>query len=71
MALQVHNVCGDGTLRRTASQYTDANRADTGFIRRVPRHPGKLAVAVRVIDIADCVGVALDDELYGYRVVRI
>ena len=37
----------------------------------MPLHPDQLTVSFGIIDIADCIGIAFDDKLYGDWVVRV
>ena len=71
VAVQIHNVGGDGALRRASAQHPDLNGANTGFIGGMPLHPDQLAVAVRIVHIADGIGAAFDHKLHGDRVVRV
>ena len=71
VAVQIHDIAGDGTLRRAAAVHADGNRYDTGFRGSTPAYPRQLAVAVRVVDIADSVSPALDVKAYRYGVVRV
>ena len=71
VAVQIHNVGGDGALCRASAQHPDLNGADTGFIGGMPFYPDQLAVAVRIVHIADGIGAAFDYKLHGDRVVRV
>ena len=71
IAVQIHDITGDGALRRAAAVHADGNRYDAGFRGSTPAHPCQLAVAVRVVDIADSVSPSLDVKAYRYGVVRV
>ena len=71
VAVQIHDIAGDGTLRRAAAVHADGNRYDAGFRGSTPAHPCQLAVAVRVVDIADSVSPTLNVKAYRYGVVRV
>ena len=71
IAVQIHDIAGDGTLRRAAAVHADGNRYDAGFRGSTPAHPCQLAVAVRVVDITDSVSPALNVKAYRYGVVRV
>ena len=71
IAVQIHDIAGDGALRRAAAVHADGNRYDAGFRGSAPAHPRQLAVAVWVVDIADGISPALDVKAYRYGVVRV
>ena len=71
VAVQIHDITGDGALRRAAAVHADGNRYDAGFRGSTPAHPRQLTVAVRVVDIAYSVSPALDVKAYRYGVVRV
>ena len=71
IAVQIHDITGDGALRRAAAVHADGNRYDAGFRGSTPAHPRQLAVAVRVVDIAYSVSPALNVKAYRYGVVRV
>ena len=56
---------------RSAAIHADGNRYDAGFRRSTPAHPCQLAVAVRVVDIADSVSPALNVKTYRYGVIWV
>ena len=71
IAIQIHDVAGDGALRRAATGHTDRDGDDTGLGGSAPAHPHQLTVAIRVVDIADGIGPALNVEAYRHGVVRV
>ena len=64
IAVQIHDVAGDGALRRAAAGHTDGDGDDAGFGGSAPTHPHQLTVAIRVVNIADGIDPALNVEAY-------
>ena len=71
IAVQIHDITGDGALCRAAARHADGNRYDAGFYGSTPAHPRQLAVAVRVVDITDSISPALNVKAYRYGVIRV
>src|SRR5699024_5032940 len=65
VAVQIHDVGSDGAVGWAAALDSDPDGADAGLIRRMQLYPDQLTVSLRVIDIADRIGIALDDKLHG------